>query len=54
MSLILMHGLYLFIMFEKYGSTLYYYSRKGVALGAQNLELDESAVQKLHKLTVVE
>jgi len=33
---------------------LYYYSRKGVALGAQNLELDESAIHKLHKLTVVE
>jgi len=33
---------------------LYYYSRKGVALGAQNLELDENSLQKLHKLTVVE
>ncbi len=32
----------------------YYYSKEGVALGAQNPELDESTIHKLHKLTVVE
>ena len=33
---------------------LYYYSKEGISLGTQNLELDERPIQKLHKLTVIE
>jgi len=45
---------YLVVINYEHHFRLYYYSRKGVALGAQNLELDENTMQKLHKLTVVE
>jgi len=45
---------YLVVVKYDHHFRLYYYSKEGVALGAQNLELDESTIQKLHKLTVVE
>ncbi len=45
---------YLVVVNYEHHFRLYYYSRKGVALGAQNLELNESTIHKLHKLTVIE
>jgi len=45
---------YLVVVNYAHHFRLYYYSKEGVSLGAQNLELDESAIHKLHKLTVVE
>lgn len=45
---------YLVVVNYKHHFRLYYYSKEGVALGAQNLELNESTIHKLHKLTVVE
>ena len=45
---------YLVVVNYEHHFRFYYYSRKGVALGAQNLELDGNSLQKLHKLTVVE
>jgi len=45
---------YLVVVKYDHHFRLYYYSKEGVALGAQNLELEENTIQKLHKLTVVE
>jgi len=45
---------YLVVVNYEHHIRLYYYSKEGISLGAQNLELDEIAIQKLHKLTVVE
>lgn len=45
---------YLVVVNYEYFFRLYYYSKKGISLGAQNLELDEITLHKLSKLTIVE